>query len=1843
MRTPAGRFEFAARAHPAATALVSAALTFGAAFGQVSVAADPTAGASPALDAPYAYDATTGTAVTLAAGRTPGQFGVTNSGAATYRIPLWTPPGVGDAELELALVYNSRAGNGALGHGWSLEGLSAISRCNRTVAQDGVAGGVTLTFADRFCLDGQQLKLVSGSHGAPGAVYATEIESFSRIVANGVAGNGPLSFTVTTKNGLVYEYGGTSDSRIQAGATETVRTWALSRLRDRARGTQGNAVLYAYQNDAAAGAYGNGSYRIASISYPVTAAGAGPFYQVTFQYSARPVVDVPTGYLAGAAIREPNQLDAIVVQETGSASAIKTYNLGYATAPVTGRLRLTSVQECAPASCLRPTTITYQNGTAGWQATQEVGVAASASKPPMPLDLNGDGLTDLLYPVDVGGGNLGWRILLATLTGYAAPFDTGLTTGTSTIIPGEFIGNGRTQFLLQQSGTWYIAGYGSNGFTATSTGLATGGEYAAADLDGDGLADLISKSPSFTPTISVRRNMTVPNGAVAAQFAPSKQDVWTVPTNRQSMPWDNLRVADMNGDGRADIVVLTFIESERRPRFFATPLLSNGFGNAFTINAETELAQTSMVAMGDWNADGCSDIVQLQTVYVSDCAGRFVEVPTRPGPATGSELYTVVAADWNGDGRTDLLYVDASSKRWMAIPSTGSGAGAIVATGIDAPDASAWFVHDANGDGLVDLGYRDGNNGNKLRSRLHAGPSAAPDLATSFEDGFGMHQRPTYVSLARANHTPRSDAVFPEVDFRGPLYLVSEFTATDGTGGMYQNRLQYVGARRHLQGRGFEGFEYQRIEDTRTGLLTYDYVARAFPFTGLALQRTIRAGDGSTVISSRSTTPSRTVLGDSASEQRAFVHVTTVQELQYEHGGALNGSLTRQAVTTYAYEDGNGNPTRVETSIVDKDPSSPFTGSEWKNSAVYTYRNDTSDNWCLGLPLTSATTWTAPGQAAVTRNVKYTVDSQACRLTQQVLQPYTPALKLATNYGYDDCGNLNSLSVVGALPDGTAMPARTTTFSYGSRCQLPETVTNALGQARTFGYRYDFGVPTRATDPNGLSTTWIHDEFGRRTRETRPDQTATAWAYESCGNGPCSGDSDLRFVVYESEIESSGRAYRMGERHYDGFERLRHVTYERTLGALAYVKYTYDAAGRQVSEHRPYSAGSNGWTSRSFDAVGRLTAQRVHNGAGAVLSTHLVGYSGRTTTVTDPLGRTRSVVHDVTGRLRRVVDPSPGGTTRYDYDSTGNLVRLQDPIGAVSTGQYNARGFRKRWTDVDAGTWMYVGNSFNELTEWTDANGRTFSATYDALGRLVSRTEPEGVSAWTWGNDAGARNIGRLKSVVGLGYGEEYFYDELGRLSAREIVSDQTYRYDYTYNKYGKLDTLQYPASPVPPGQSGDRFKLQFSYSRGNLFHIDDATGGLRRVLWMYGADNEELVPIAESFANATISRTSTFDPSTGRLLATQVGNGGNPSNLQNLTYQWDAAGNLTQRRDVNQNLTESFGIDALDRVTSASLNGVANLSVAYDASGNVTSKSDVGAYTYGHPTKLHAVTAAGTEKFVYDANGNVVTRNNLAQEWASFNLPTLLRKAGQQSQFSYGPYHQRWRQVATYQNGTETTHYVGGLLEKVETTSTGVTYWRHYVPTPGGSTVVVSRNSDGSAPTRYLLPDHLGSTDTVLAFNGSLVARMSYDAFGMRRGNNWSASTAPQWNAIANTSRQGYTGHDMLDNTGLVHMGGRVYDPKVGRFASADPIIGDLQDSQFVNPFAYVGNRPLRDIDPSGLDPAGGGSFAIAVAIMRTAANFLGVGQPILPPATAIPGQSAQNGVGICGPGTFSPTCGGN
>jgi len=91
----------------------------------------------------------------------------------------------------------------------------------------------------------------------------------------------------------------------------------------------------------------------------------------------------------------------------------------------------------------------------------------------------------------------------------------------------------------------------------------------------------------------------------------------------------------------------------------------------------------------------------------------------------------------------------------------------------------------------------------------------------------------------------------------------------------------------------------------------------------------------------------------------------------------------------------------------------------------------------------------------------------------------------------------------------------------------------------------------------------------------------------------------------------------------------------------------------------------------------------------------------------------------------------------------------------------------------------------------------------------------------------------------------------------------------------------------------------------------------------------------------------------------------------------------------------------------------------------------------------------------------------------------------------------------------------------------------------------------------------------------------MSYDAWGNRRDpKGWSVYAAAPTGLITD---RGFTGHEHIDLFDLVNMDGRVYDPVIGRFLSADPVIQDPENLQSLNRYSYCLNNPLSLTDPSG------------------------------------------------------------
>ena len=291
-----------------------------------------------------------GLASSAAVGSTPGSFRVSESGAAVYTIPIVVPPGTAGMAPNLSLTYSSQSGNGILGMGWSLSGLSAIYRCPASIAQDGFKGGVNFDGNDRFCLDGQRLVAVKGSYAADATEYRTETESYTRIISYGSAGKGPASFKAWTKSGQIIEYGNTADSRIEAQGKATVRLWNVNKISD----TKGNYIAASYTEDNA-----NGEFYINRIDYTGNvAAGVSPYASVQFSYEARS--DIESGYEVGSTIKNSKRISNI--NSYAGAALIKNYKLAYNQGIATSRSRLQTFYECdGQSTCLSPITIAWKD------------------------------------------------------------------------------------------------------------------------------------------------------------------------------------------------------------------------------------------------------------------------------------------------------------------------------------------------------------------------------------------------------------------------------------------------------------------------------------------------------------------------------------------------------------------------------------------------------------------------------------------------------------------------------------------------------------------------------------------------------------------------------------------------------------------------------------------------------------------------------------------------------------------------------------------------------------------------------------------------------------------------------------------------------------------------------------------------------------------------------------------------------------------------------------------------------------------------------------------------------------------------------------------------------------------------------------------------------------------------------------------------------------------------------------------------------------------------------------------------------------------------------------------
>ncbi len=214
-------------------------------------------------------------APTTPVGAVHGGFSVSPQGTVAYDIPIEVPPGRAGLEPKLSLHYTGANRYSDQGVGWTLEGLSKITRCPRTQALDGYAAPIRNNTDDKFCLDGQRLTAVPsastgtvGVYGDEGTEYRTLPDTFSKVISHKDDGDGlqldpfanvqrvqrPLQgpdwFEVRTRDGRILTFGRTEDS-LGMGRTGIRYSWLLNKVEDRV----GNTIIVNYANFASSYAF----------------------------------------------------------------------------------------------------------------------------------------------------------------------------------------------------------------------------------------------------------------------------------------------------------------------------------------------------------------------------------------------------------------------------------------------------------------------------------------------------------------------------------------------------------------------------------------------------------------------------------------------------------------------------------------------------------------------------------------------------------------------------------------------------------------------------------------------------------------------------------------------------------------------------------------------------------------------------------------------------------------------------------------------------------------------------------------------------------------------------------------------------------------------------------------------------------------------------------------------------------------------------------------------------------------------------------------------------------------------------------------------------------------------------------------------------------------------------------------------------------------------------------------------------------------------------------------------------------------------------------------------------
>lgn len=1711
-----------------------------------------------------------------------GTIAVSNSGAAVYTLDIDAPNG-GTLTPHIALSYNSQAaGYGLVGYGFNINGISTITRGGRDMFHDNRKKGVTYTTEDIFFLDGKRLILLSGTSGQEGAVYTVEGEPYTKVVVHGIYNNNTANtwFEVKTNTGMTYQYGNSANSKLSyrnKNGHARIASWYINRVEDKYT----NYITYDYASSGM-------NIRPVTISYGNNCIKSrGINNKISFTYSSLGKNSRPF------AIEDQRGITDVCLSSITTScndSVYRQYSFTYDGEHDNSEGKLTRLvtidERNGKGDRLPPIRFTWAPLPSYYARASQLDVPTKnnntlkneITKQFLAADMTGDGISDI--------------IRISVKKGVSIDSDSHEYNAYVYVSRSNVSSSGSVTYdapIVFELPKCYIR---------SDIDITIGGT-SVTDIDGDGYNDLIVAYHNKVKKEWNNEFFHIIRGSDVVAGNTNDYDGFDIILNAKNQT-PLIATFDTDGDGKEDVVS---VETRKKNGFYQCTILRHKARFDFDerqINIKLDGNPEEMFT-GDFNNDGLTDMIFLYRggykIYYNNGGAkyddRFCEDNTKSGTDLGC-CWRMKQGDFDGDGLTDFVYNKSGESFLRIAYNNGNGTFRHVQTeDLGVSDHSTNYdndkfsimVWDMDNDGRSDImvckamyihhgSFKFKNEYKETRVRWLCSTGTNMKLCSSYT------KKREYDAL-------ENNIFLGDFDGDGNPELANYGSILNSSDDSFNEKINIYRSPNDLYKAG-------KIICIVDGMRCHNYIKYSYTTNPLVYRKTIQSKYPVNTYS----LPISVV--ESINSDNGVAHAQTInyyyEDLRLHIAGrgmlGFNGiakeniTLGTKSVTkinkwneeywipTEIEETnhvGNNSSVTTSTSVIERVGNNYFAHISRKettdldgNTAVVTTNYDVSKG------VVTDETVSNDGDNMY-RKVAYSDYQNKSGIWLPTVATMTMKHKddpntytSVTTYGYDDKGNVTSTT----LNSGTDVALKTTS-TYDVYGNIVSSVSTGNGVKTIKKYNdYDASgrfIVKNYTTPASAVNTFTYDIWGNMLTETDATEPAniltTKHTYDNWGRKELSTTANGTTTYYMRAWADSYtkkycvREYVTGKPHVTTwFDQKGREMLQETTGAkgVAITKTTsYNSKG-EVSKVETKTGKLTLTQTFTYDDRGRVLTDVTSTGKSVSYN-----YGNRSVTATTAK-RSYTKTVDAWGNVVRATDPM--GEVEYVYSSIGKPIRIK-AHGSEVTMSYDAAGNQVSLTDPDAGTSNYKYAADGALLTQTDGRGIETVNTYDDLGRLASVRIGENTITYSYGT-SGNEKLRLVKTAMG-DRSVEYVHDKFGRIvtEKRSIGEKGTYSFSYEYNKKSQLAKTFYPGGlSVTYKYDDNGFKTKTTAGNHVIYKEKDFNG---------------LVSSSSFLGKLTTTRTRDESGYEKNICITY-----GTEKLETFNEKYDGVtGNLIFRQRIGE-IPYKFEYDNLDRLTSVEIANIeipnedslvndyismratdnGTMGIRYADNGNIIFKTGVGNYKYDNEYKPHAVAEVENVKGYIPSDALTTAFNDLGKIQTIENAGNNMKM-----DFVYGPDQERWySELSDNGNSARTTIYAGDY-EKI--TENGTTREFYYLD---GNTIIIKEN--GVFKPYIAFTDNLGSILSVFDDNGKKVFDASYDAWGWQ---------SVGMNAIG--LHRGYTGHEMLEEFGIINMNGRLYDPILGRFFSPDNYVQMPDNSQNFNRYSYCLNNPLKYTDPSG------------------------------------------------------------